>query len=280
MSPTSSLNPTLVLSSPDNNSTIKETSPVDVPASQSTEYLSSQNNVNSSNSSSSSYNTSNSTALSTTPTKSETSTPVNSRFIIKKIAQSELQKYISTPTNNANKLAIQHDSSKNSTNIQLAQESDQQLSLKTDPTIVKPLPEPTERLINKFTVKKVTSQDLYASNQSKAEFSDEKLKDDVREASKEAQQDEEKARQLQAINEASKQQQIAEQKNTILVGQQTSRTNSMSEKSRLNFHLAMSCDKKIIYSKKMLKKVRRKILRWYKKHGNLYFFYYTFFSCF
>ncbi len=221
MSPTSNVNPGLVLSA---------ASPVDIPISQNTENLITDHNLNNGI-----KNCNNSATLSTTPTKSETSTPINSRFIIKKIAQSELEKYISSPINTNKKLTSQQES-KNSISQQSVQESDQKLDIKNDQSIIESNAEPTERLINKFTVKKVNSQDLYSLDESKVQFANQKLKEDVKQEGQQnmVHSDEEKAKQMQANNEVNKQQQHLDQKNLIQSDKQASRTNSMSEKSMLN----------------------------------------------
>ena len=106
----------------------------------------------------------------TPPNKTvETVTPINSRFIIKKIPQAELEKYI-TPaqnknTNNLNPViqASEVKVKKQLTNdpMKVKEESpDNAGNLSSDPTkqIVEDQPikkENTERRINKFTVKKV-----------------------------------------------------------------------------------------------------------------------------
>ncbi len=104
--------------------------------------------------------------------KSESVTPINSRFIIKKIPQSELEKYKNTPTH---KSKNSHTSdSKNSSSIQVSADQIGENSSSTSKnilpdtrnetnsqTILEPLKtKNNERRINKFTVKKVKKKKM------------------------------------------------------------------------------------------------------------------------
>ena len=256
MSPTNTVNPILNLSetsssasSEVNNSTIKNaiTSPIPIPNN-----LSVNNHTPAVNS------------LSTTPIKSfETVTPINSRFIIKKIPQAELEKY----TKPSDKSQAQTD--QKTVNKQLAGElttpaakdESSESPTNTNEAAQPVKKENVERRINKFTVKKVDSSEIFLydpNNQpkklpqvtenpdNKSAKNDETLMKNGeinREQTFQEEQDKIKKNQANALTSQSS---IEEQKqlaNNVTENKanlnnnysSSSRTNSMSEKSRVFF---------------------------------------------